>query len=319
MKVEYRHPTEADAEDIAQVVNRSNREVKHYTDTNADDVLTWTFKEKDFDPKGYLLAFMEGQAVAYAGAMIYKTSIEAGNNHAYANLSIIPEFRCKGIEEHLMDFVSGYLRSKGIASMRLWVSREFAWKMDIAARAGMADVRHSYLMACAGKERPDEPGIPEGYNLHHIMMTETSDADLNDLVNILNDSFSESWSFYPAELEDFLKDRDEERRTGDTKSRLTFAKTKSQVVGICGSSIRKDYNLQHDARAGWSRMLGVGKAHRRSGLGRALLADSMAWLWAKGMDTLYLGVDAENAKALKLYNSLGYIIEQESIIYELKL
>ena len=30
-------------------------------------------------------------------------------------------------------------------------------------------------------------------------------------------------------------------------------------------------------------------------------------------------LDAENEKALKLYTSLGYTIEQESIVYELKL
>lgn len=183
----------------------------------------------------------------------------------------------------------------------------------------MADVRHSFLMSCPGKERPVRPGISKEYTLHRIMMADATDADMKELMNIVNDSFSENWSFYPAEIDDFLKGRDEEIRTGDTESRLIFAQSGEKAVGVCISTIRNDYNQQHGVKAGWSSALGVAKAHRRNGLGRMLLADSMAWLWEKGMETLYLGVDAENEKALKLYTSLGYTIEQESIVYEMKL
>jgi ribosomal protein S18 acetylase RimI-like enzyme len=37
------------------------------------------------------------------------------------------------------------------------------------------------------------------------------------------------------------------------------------------------------------------------------------------MDTIYLGMDAENSRALGLYTSLGYEIHQESINYSLEL
>ena len=45
----------------------------------------------------------------------------------------------------------------------------------------------------------------------------------------------------------------------------------------------------------------------------------MQWIYDQGMDTIYLGMDAENAKALDLYFSLGYKIHKESISYKLEL
>ena len=319
MNVEYRHPDENDAEDIARIVNLSGRELKHHTDTTADKIRTWTFEDKDYDPKGHLLGFADGVAVAYAGAIISKANTDAASNHAYMDISVLPEWRGKGIEEHFLGFVSGYLRSMDVALMRLWASREFAWKIYIATKTGMTDVRHSFMMVHSQEERPVESGIPEGYTLHHTMMVDASDEELKDLMNLLNDVFSENWGFIAQEFDDFTKDRDEERRTGNTKSRLAFARVGEKTVGACIGIINNNYNQQHDAKAGWSSALGVVKAHRRYGLGRALLADSMSWLWDRGMDTLYLGVDAENEKALKLYSSLSYTVEQEAIVYELKL
>lgn len=319
MEIEYRHPTEADAEDIAQIGNLSGRELKHHTDTTADDVLTWTFGDKDYDPKGHLLALVDGRAVGYLRTIVLKACIEAGNNNARADISVVPEWRGKGIEEHLLGFAVEYLRSRNITALRFGVSKDFTWKANIAKNAGMTDVRHFYMMVCAGNVQSSVPGISMGYTLHNTMMAEASDAALKDLANVVNDSFADGWNFFPMEVERLSKSRDEEKRTGDSESRLIFAKYKNQVVGACVASIIKDYNKQHYAKAGWSSALGVVKAHRRSGLGRALLADSMTWLQEKGMDTFYLGVDAENDRALNLYTSLGYTVEQESITYELKL
>ena len=45
----------------------------------------------------------------------------------------------------------------------------------------------------------------------------------------------------------------------------------------------------------------------------------MRWIFDTGKDTIYLGVDAENRKALGLYTSLGFKIHTESINYDLKL
>lgn len=319
MKVEYRHPTEANAEEIARVANLSNREIKHHTETTADDIVTRIFKDKDFDPAGYLLGFVNGQAVALISTWISKASIDAGNNYAHANVSVVPEWRNRSIEEHAMDFLSGYLRSKGIVYLRFWAPRESSWKIEIAAKTGMKDIRHAFMMKCVGKNCPDNPEIQKNYELQCTMLTKASEADMKEIMDVLNDSFSESWGFVAQELDDFTKDRDEERRTGKTITRMTYAKVGDSMVGACFGSIRNDYNQQYNAKAGWAHALGVLKAHRRSGLGRALLADSMAWLREMGMDTLYLGVDAENDGALNLYRSLGYVVEEETIVYELKL
>ena len=79
------------------------------------------------------------------------------------------------------------------------------------------------------------------------------------------------------------------------------------------------YNKEKNKKTGWADILGVKKSCRKSGIGRALLSDGMHWIWNQGMDTIYLGMDAENSSALGLYTSLGYRIHEESITYRLEL
>jgi ribosomal-protein-alanine N-acetyltransferase len=52
--------------------------------------------------------------------------------------------------------------------------------------------------------------------------------------------------------------------------------------------------------------LGVAAAHRRQGIGRALVQRVLGELAARGVRTVYLEVRASNADARRLYESLGF-------------
>jgi len=52
--------------------------------------------------------------------------------------------------------------------------------------------------------------------------------------------------------------------------------------------------------------LGVAAAHRRQGIGRALVARALQELAGRGVGTVYLEVRASNAAARQLYESLGF-------------
>ena len=78
--------------------------------------------------------------------------------------------------------------------------------------------------------------------------------------------------------------------------------------------------LEHGAdHQGWVDILGVVPEARRGGLGRALLADGLRWIESKGASEAVLGVDAQNEKALTLYQSLGFEPLTETHVYNKRL
>ena len=319
MNIEYRHPTEVDIGAMTEVMNLGTKDLKHHADSSADEIRAWTFGEKDYDPEGYLLAFADGRPVAYGGSMISKSRVDNGFKDAHINLMIVPEWRGKGIEKHIIDFALVFIRSKGMELAMFWAPEKNGWRNDVALAHGMRDIRHGYMMFYDRKESPPCVPLPEGYAFHHRMLKECSDAEIEEFVGAFNDSFFDHWNFSPAPTERFIKVRDVEAKNDDSILRMTLAKKGDEAAGVCYYCIYKDYNRQNYRKAGWVNILGVRKPHRRKGLGRSLLAQSMEWLREQSMETIYLGMDAENRKALELYTSLGYQIEDESVVYELKL
>jgi GNAT superfamily N-acetyltransferase len=70
-------------------------------------------------------------------------------------------------------------------------------------------------------------------------------------------------------------------------------------VNLCGGSL---YSMLHRARLG----LGVERAHRRKGLGEALMREAIAWARTEGLAWVDLGVFVHNAPARALYEKLGF-------------
>ncbi len=62
----------------------------------------------------------------------------------------------------------------------------------------------------------------------------------------------------------------------------------------------------HDGHRGWVYYLGVDPAHRRRGLGRALMSACEAWLHGRGVPKLNLMLRGTNAATIAFYDALGY-------------
>ncbi len=171
------------------------------------------------------------------------------------------------------------------------------------------------MMVWKQKDAPKTLPPPEGISIEYKMFKEASDELVAQFVEGMNDSFADHYNFSPTPVEKFLKWRE----TDEEISRLTLAKDGQRIVGVCMCEESVLYNMENNTKAGWANILGVTKSHRKRGIGRALLTEGMKWIADRGMDTIYLGLDAENRKALGLYMSLGYQVHTESINYELKL
>jgi mycothiol synthase len=314
MGFHYRHPTEGDIGMITDVLNRSQEELPLHLDETLEEVAMQTFGNPDYDPQRHWIVTVSGEAVGYGGVLTKKSRIEAGMNDGWVNVEVIPEQRGRGIEQQLIRYSLECLRSGGADTAKCWCMGTRGWKHDIVTEFGFEDSRHEFLMVWKGCTVPDCP-LPEGIHFEHRLFKEAADEEIRVFVNVFNNAFSEHYDFTPAPVQRFLRTRDSERNI----SRITFAKEGNTICGIgkCCESV--PYNEEHNTTIGWIDILGVIKAYRKRGIGRALLSDCLEWIHQRGMDTVYLEMDSENRDALHLYTSAGFAVDRENMIYQLEL
>ncbi len=313
--VEYRHPTIEDIEAITDVFNRNSREIPLHQDDTVEEIMEFTFKEDDYDSKGFLVAIVDGEIVGYGGSHIRKHRIEMGKDDAWITIAIVPEKRNIGIEQHFMELGLEYLRSRKIGTAKCWAYGMEGWIHDICLEYGFKDVRHSYTMVWKHDKAPEAIPAPEGITLEHVKFKEASDETIELFTDVFNSSFVDHYDFSKVLLKDIIKWRGLDKEN----TRLIFAKKGQEIVGVLMCEESLVYNKENNEKIGWANVLGVNPPHRKSGIGRTLLSTGMRWIYDQGMDTIYLGMDAENAKALDLYFSLGYKIHKESVSYKLDL
>ena len=84
----------------------------------------------------------------------------------------------------------------------------------------------------------------------------------------------------------------------------------SPVLGPIAASVM----VGHDGHRGWVYYLAVAPGHRRSGLGRALMAAAEAWLAERGCPKIQLMVRDDNAAAIAFYRSLGLEVQKVAVL-----
>lgn len=91
----------------------------------------------------------------------------------------------------------------------------------------------------------------------------------------------------------------------DIRRKLT---TQSELflVGEVGGTIVAAVMAGFDGHRGWVNYLAVSPAHRKTGLGRALMRHVESALQARGCPKLNLQVRATNREAAEFYRRIGY-------------
>jgi len=314
VSLEYCHPAESDVEAVTDVLNRSRRELPLHLDQSVEEVEAQTFKNTDYNPNGFWLALRDSQIIGYGGALIEKSRIEAGFNDGWITIEVIPEYRGKGIEQELMRRALNYLTLKEIGTAQRWCKGTKGWRHNLLLEFGFTAAHYEYVMVWKG-ETPERYPLPGIIHLQHTLFREATNEEVETFVEVFNDAFKEYYNFSPATVERFIKSREIDRNIW----RITFAKDGSRIVGVLKCCESVQYNKENNTKIGWVDILGVIKGYRRKGIGKALLSDGMAWIYDRGMDTIYLDLNAENRNALSLYTSLGFKIDREDTIYREKL
>jgi len=309
--LEFRNLTEDQLESYIDIVARSRVNHPFERRHTQEEAKASTFKDPDFDPEGSWLAYLNGEAVGFSAVLIEKNRIAAGMNDGYVDIDVVPEHRGKGVEDQLLARAIEHLRSRKMEKARARCYVTDTWRSSLLKPNSFKEEYRVYFLTRRGRSEVGPAEMPEGYRLVRKMFTEFSDEEMVAMVEAFNDSFRDHFDFASEPVERWMNFRD----VGGDPIMISLVMEGDLTVGVCMSEESKLLNEERGVRTGWVNVLGVRPQHRRKGLARAMIADSLDWILGRGVDTIHIGVFAKNEKALDLYLSFGFERDVESIWY----
>jgi GNAT superfamily N-acetyltransferase len=312
--IEYRHPRVEDLRVILDVINTSNRDNPLWEIHELEEFRKNTFEHEEWDVEGHWVAERAGKLLGYGGARISKLRQQAGESDGWLGVWVHPEERARGVENEIVQRSVDYLRAKGIRKAKYFDLKGTDWRDAVRHDFGFSAVHREFFLVKKGRELP-EMVLPENLGFRDFILKDATEKQLEDLVTLENDAFSEDKNYAPNTMDSLRKWKE----SSPNIVRINFATLDDEVVGVCISEIELMYNKVHKIDAGWIRLFGVAKGHRNKGIGKTLLHNGMRWHWDQGMDTLYVGVDEMNPPAERVYRSVGFKVEDEGAIWSLDL
>ncbi len=304
-----RQAAEKDVESLADIMRRSRAGLPNERQVGAEELLGYIFRDPDYDPAANMIAFDGDKPVALASAIIERMRLAAGKDDAIVDIEVVPEMRGMGIEDELIDWGLSLLRDKGIGTARFRVELANIWKLSVAKSHSFEEYYRIWdLMRRGGAPLPELRPVP-GIRLERRMLKDCLEEDVSSMNDLLNEAFADHFNSVRTPMERLLNMRDVSRDL----YMVTLATGTDGPAGICLTEESVEFNRQNGAKSGWVVLLGVLPRHRRTGIGKSLLADGMEWLLERGMDTINISLVAKNERAMSLYTSLGFVKETEAV------
>jgi mycothiol synthase len=169
---------------------------------------------------------------------------------------------------------------------------------------GFRPVRSWWLMRIDLHGELPPPAFPPGIELRSFVVGQ----DEPMLTELINDVFSEHWGEGHHSLDDI---RHEVASSWFAADLLLFAEKNGQVIGYVWSCVDRNRIAMTGDACAYIGDLGVRKAYRGRGLGRALLLRALHDVKRRGAVAAELDVDGPNASAKHLYESVGFYEHQE--------
>ena len=249
----------------------------------------------------------QSKVIGYAH--LDQTDLVAGPS---VELIVDPDHRSFGIGKQLLSKAVEICGSK----LRLWVHNENLAANNLATSFNFEKIRTVLQMQ---KQLTEIEKLPE-IDPKIIIRSFLPGLDSNDWLSLNNKVFKD----HPEQSDWQLSDLN--HRLGEEwfdEKGFFIASLNNQMIGSTWTKIHgaltHDHGGSHDHLAiGEIYITAVDPAHSGSGLGRALTITALNYLKYQGLTDAMLYVDFDNARALKLYKSLGFAESGKDILYRLK-
>ena len=212
--------------------------------------------------------------------------------------------RERGVGTAILDRGEEFARERGVK--KIFVG---APEPDTEARAffesrGYREVRRFYEMAIELTEEPTVPPLPDG-----LVVDELREGEQRAFYDALNEAFADHWEWSPSPFEEWSAIRNNQHhdehgplwlviRDGDELAAVT--RNEARVAG-----------------GGYVGAIGVRRPWRGKGLAKALLYETFAEFWRRGITRVTLDVDAQSPTgATHLYERVGMQVETCGVAFE---
>jgi GNAT superfamily N-acetyltransferase len=106
------------------------------------------------------------------------------------------------------------------------------------------------------------------------------------------------------------------RIEADGNYRTFVAQVAATVVGVAGVGLAPYY--EHNGTYGRLLVLAVSEAHRRNGLGRALVQEAETWVASRGATAMLVNTGHHRENAHQFYDGIGYTSTGLRFVKELR-
>ncbi len=184
-------------------------------------------------------------------------------------------------------------------------------KTALLERAGYTPVRYGYQMVRPDLENIPDLRLPAGVELRPAL-PEHNQAIWNELV----EAFQDHWGAQEQSAEDYARWVGNEQEFQRDIWKVAWDIARNEVVGTVLGYIVPAENEKFNRRRGYTETITVRRPWRRQGVARALIAENLRELKARGMTEAALGVDTENLTgALRVYEAMGFRPVHRSATY----
>ena len=307
---------EADYPKMVAVVNGSrDADENDELETLANVTNTYTHLVNCDPYEDMLVVEVDGQMAGYA-RVSWRDALDG--SRLYEHLSfLMPRWRGRGVEREMLHFCERRLHEIAAhhvaGQLRFLQSAVFhgeTARRQLLESAGYAPARHFYEMA-----RPDLENIPEAPLPPGLEIRPARPEHYRAVWEALTEAFQDHWGNVSRGEEDY------QSWLGNDEFQphlwqVAWDVATNQVAGMVLGCIFEDENARFHRRQGWLEDIAVRRPWRRRGLARALIAESLRDLEARGMTRAALGVDTENTTgALRVYERMGFVPEKRHAVY----
>ena len=321
-EVRIRNYRESDLEPLVELINAADAVDQLEWGTSLQE-LRERFDSPTLKPsENVFVAQAGGQVVGYTRLRLEKGEADSVFQ---AGGVVHPDWRRRGIGRRLLQRTHqraqeqlGEVVSKTVYFDAHCESGE-AGRIALFESFGMRPARYFLEMAYVPLEDISEPQFPPGVTVRTWVRGQDDEATLA----VFNEAFApvvrtyrtncDHWDFIPEPLEEWLHWAALPRFRPGLK---LLAVAGEEIAGLCLCDVNKEHIARIGRKEGWVDILGVRRAYRHQGLGRALLLAGLHVLKEAGMESATLGVDAESLTgATRLYESVGFVERRRYILY----
>jgi mycothiol synthase len=284
----------ADAPAVAALIDEDEVFAGFRSRLGPEDVADWSSRT-NLESDSWLLE-EDGRLVAAGGGQLH-----AGTY--FARGCVHPTAKGRRLGAVLVDLSEARAREHGVPSVH-----QVALGPDEAARSllesrGYEEARRHYEMTIELRDDPPPPELPAGFRF------ETFHEDgARAWYEAANEIFEDEWGFDLGTFEEWWR-----LVAGDDHTLWFVLRDGDEIAAL----VQAEAGRRGGGFVNW---LGVRRAWRRRGLGRALLLQAFRELAARGCERVGLGVDAENPTgATRLYESAGMHVEADHATFAKKL